>query len=216
MNRTLPRILFAALMLLSLACLLRAFPVPSAYPISWELKFEHSKLNRLVITPTGSTGAQAYWYMTFTVTNPGSQERKFLPVFELLTEDGRAIRSDDHIPAGVLETIRIREHKPHLEALNDVAGTIRVGDDQARESVAIWPEPNPRMGRFSVFVGGLSGEAVILKDEKGKAVERTLKDGKKEQIVLWKTLQMEYHMAGDEKYPGNDLVDLVEQRWVMR
>ena len=31
---------------------------------------------------------------------------------------------------------------------------------QARDSVAVWEEPDPDMGTFRIFVGGLSGEFV--------------------------------------------------------
>jgi hypothetical protein len=97
-----------------------------------------------------------------------------------------------------------------------MAGILRVGEDQAKEGVAIWREPSPKMGRFSIFATGLSGEAVILKDDKGKAVERTNPEGKKEPVVLWKTLEIDYLMPGDEKNPGNDVIELVEQKWIMR
>ncbi len=72
------------------------------------------------------------------------------------------------------------------------------------------------MGRFSIFVAGASGESVILKDDKGNAVERTNPEGKKEPVVLWKTLEVNYLVPGDEKDPGKDVVELVEQKWIMR
>jgi hypothetical protein len=81
--------------------------------------------------------------------------------------------------------------------------------------VVIWPEPNPDMGRFSILVTGLSGEAVILTDSKGETV---LKDegGKKSPVVLRKTLQLEYHLPGDGKLPQLSEVYPVEKQWVMR
>jgi hypothetical protein len=192
------------------------YPKPSAYPISWELKFEHSMPKRLVITPKGSQKAQAYWYMTYTVTNLGEQERQFLPVFELLTDDGKVIRSDNNVQTAVLEAIRIREKKPSLESVTEIGGVVRVGEDQARDGVAIWAEPMTDMSMFSVFLGGLSGEAVVLKDDKGQVVTREGKDGKKEPVVLHKTLKMDYHIPGDDRYPGKDEIDALEEQWVMR
>ena len=202
--------------LLCLAGLAMGAPQPSPYPISWELKFEHSMPKRVVVKPRGGQEPQAFWYITYTVTNLSSAEQNFLPVFELMTQDGQVIRSDSRIPQEVLETIRRREKNPHLESATEIAGTLRVGEDQARDGVAIWREPNPRMGRFIVFVTGLSGEAVILKDPKGNELTQVDKDGQKRPIVLWKSLQLDYHMPGDEKNPGNDVVELVERKWVMR
>ena len=109
----------------------------------------------------------------------------------MLANDGQVYRSDNNIPLTVLETIRIKEHNARLEGVNDIAGQLRVGEDQGREGVAIWREPDPKMGRFSIFVAGASGESVILKDDKGNAVERTNPEGKKEPVVLWKTLEVD-------------------------
>jgi hypothetical protein len=221
-----------------------AFPKPSPYPISWELKFDYGQPKRVVVTPPGSNSAQAYWYMTFTVTNLGDAERRFIPVLEMLTESGQVIRSDgkryesidgeirevkkwikvgeevkevpELIPPVVLEMIRAREKNPRLESVTEIASTIRLGEDQAREAVAIWPEPTPEMGRFTIFVTGLSGEAVVLSGEKGEPVMRTTKDGKKEPIILRKTLALTYQMYGDDQNPGGDPVEAVSKEWVMR
>jgi|SRR6185503_798684 len=194
----------------------QAFPQPSAYPISWDFKFEYQTPKRVVVRTAPGREPEAFWYVTFTVANLSRAEHHFLPRFEMLTNDGEVIRSDSNIPLGVLETIRIKEHNARLEGLNDIAGVLRVGEDQARDGVAIWREPHPKMGRFSIFVAGLSGEAVILKDDKGNPVEKTNPEGKKEPLVLWKTLELDYLMPGDEKNPGNDVIELVEQKWIMR
>ena len=193
-----------------------AFPQPSPYPVSWDLKFEYQTPKRIVVRTAPGRQPEAFWYMTFTVANLSREEHNFLPRFEMLTNDGEVIRSDKDIPLVVLETIRIKEHNARIEGLNDMAGILRVGEDQAKDGVAIWREPNPKMGRFSIFATGLSGEAVILKDDKGNAVERTNPEGKKEPVVLWKTLEIDYLMPGDEKNPGNDVIELVEQKWIMR
>ena len=63
---------------------------------------------------------------------------------------------------------------------------------------------------------GLSGESVILKDAKGNPVERKNPEGKMEPVVLWKTLQINYHIPDDDKFPGIDIIELEDQQWVMR
>ncbi|MGE5607658.1 MAG: hypothetical protein ACM359_00240 [Bacillota bacterium] len=216
MNRPRCCIVLSLAGLLCLAVSAGGYPKPSAYPISWELKFEHSTPKRLVITPKGAQKAQAYWYMTYTVTNLGDQEWRFLPVFELMTEDGKVIRSDNNVPPVALEAIRVREKNRSLESVTEIGGVIRAGEDQARDGVAIWPEPTPDMAMFSIFAGGLSGEGIVLKDDKGQVVTREAKDGKKEPVVLHKTLQMDFHIPGDDRYPGKDEIDVLDEQWVMR
>ena len=99
-----------------------------------------------------------------------------------------------------------------MEPFTLIGGELRLGEDQSKDGVAIWEEPTPRLGKFSIFVGGLSGEAVNLKNDKGEQVETA--DDKP--VILRKTLQLNYHVAGDEFYPGEDQVNENAEEWVMR
>src|SRR4051812_35912311 len=58
------------------------YPKPSPYPKSWELEFQHGLPKRVVVQTVGKP-AQAYWYMTYSVTNNTDKEQLFLPAFEL-------------------------------------------------------------------------------------------------------------------------------------
>jgi hypothetical protein len=209
--------LYKSLFFLALvACLtlpIRAgHPKPSVYPISWELKFEHSKAKRIVVNVPGSATPQAFWYMTYTVSNPTDQEQNFLPEFEMLTRDGKVIRSDNKISPTVLDAIKGRERNKSLQSALEIAGPLRAGEDQAKEGVAIWAEPDTRMGTFTIFVSGLSGEIAPLKDDNGQPV----KDKNDQPIILRKTLEVTYQVPGDEVYPGEDAVNEKSEGWVMR
>jgi hypothetical protein len=203
--------------LLVLAPLARAadepgsYPKPSPYPITWELKFKHSMPKRIVVNVPGGA-PQAYWYMTYTVTNNTGQERTFLPVFEMLTDDGKVIRSDRSLPYKVFTEIKAREKNKFLEHFTQIGGEIRLGEDEAKDGVAIWKEPMPEMGTFSIFLTGLSGEAARLKDAEGKDV----KDPDGQPIILRKTLQLNYFVRGDDVYPGLDEVNTRPEQWIMR
>jgi hypothetical protein len=206
--------LLATLAILTLfASTVRAeVPKPSPYPISWELKFKNSIPKRVVVEVPGERVPQPYWYITYTVTNKTNSEQTFLPVFQMLTNEGKVIESDRNIPLKVYEVIKSREANKYLEHPTKVAGTIRVGEGEAKDSIAIWPEPNPEMGQFSIFVSGLSGEAIILKDDKGEPMKN--KEGKP--VILYKTLQLNYFIRGDDVYPGEDEVNQNASTWVMR
>ena len=150
--------------------------------------------------------------MTYSVTNNSDQERSFLPVFEMLTEEGKVFRSDRNLPYQVFTDIKAREKNKFLEHFTQIGGEIRLGEDEARDGVAIWKEPGPEMGSFSIFLTGLSGEFARLKDAEGKDV----KDAKGEPVILRKTLQMNYFIRGDDVYPGLDEVNTRPEQWVMR
>jgi hypothetical protein len=217
-----PRLLILTSLLLSIATIVRAaadFPKPSPYPLSWELKFTHGTPKRIVVSVPNSISPLAYWYMTYTVTNNGDKEQNFLPQFELLTDNGKLIRSDVNIPQGVFNAIKAAEHDKYLEPVSSVTGQIRLGEAEARDSVAIWPESLPRMGHFSIFVTGLSGEAVMLKMIDGKYQKVDQADDMKnlkDLVILRKTLQLNFHIRGDEVYPGEDEVNTTGEEWIMR
>src|SRR4051794_14022674 len=188
------------------------YPKPSPYLISWELKFEHSQPQRIVVKSPNEPAPQAYWFMTYTVTNNSDREQTFLPVFEMVTQDGKIIRSDNRIPATVFDAIKHQVKAKSLEPFTKIGGDLLIGEDQTKDGVAIWKEPMSRMGQFSVYVQGLSGEAVNLKDDEGKEVKTA--DGKP--VILRKTLQLNYFIRGDEVYPGEDEVNANPEQWVMR
>src|SRR5215218_3768689 len=144
------------------------YPKPSPYPKTWQLDFTHGKPKRLVVTPEGSTVPKAFWYMTYTVTNNTNKEQLFLPAFELVSEDGKIYRNDINIPRGVFETIKKNEGSRFLQPAAAIGGELRVGESEGKDGVAIWPEPGPEMGTFSIFASGLSGETATMKGPDGK------------------------------------------------
>jgi hypothetical protein len=217
-----PRFLFLSLFAVAFAATAQAapdFPKPSPYPISWELKFTHGMPKRIVVSVPTSPSPLAYWYMTYTVTNDGDREQNFLPQFEMLTDNGHVIRSDVNIPQRVFDAIKNAEHDKYLESMSSVTGQIRLGEAEARDSVAIWPESLPRMGHFSIFITGLSGEAVMLKLVNGdyqKVDQADDMKNLKDLVILRKTLQLNFFIRGDEVYPGEDEVNQKDEEWIMR
>lgn len=223
-TRLLPCVALAAAFLLCLTVTDRAFsyPKPSINRIAWELDFQYTTPTRITVKAAGADGPRAYWYMPFTVTNLTQDEQPFLPVIELLDDKGKLHKSDQNIPKEVFEEIKKREGKKLMEPLSKVSGRLLVGADQARDSVAIWPEPVERMGSFTIFVSGLSGEAVWYKDGKetpakdikwfGDAAAKADAAGE----ILRKTLQLDYQVPGDEFYQGRDKILEKDKRWVMR
>jgi hypothetical protein len=204
MRRFLP-LTVVALVVAALAPAIRAeYPKPSPYPKTWELDFVHGKPQRVVVQDAQSNAPRAYWYMTYQVTNNTNDEQPFLPAFELVTQDGRVIRNDFKIPRVVFDEIKKREGAKYLEPAALIAGQLRIGKDQAKDGVAIWPEPSPEMGQFSIYVSGLSGEIAQVKGATTKPV------------ILHKTLQLNYLIRGDEVYPGEDEVNENPSQWVMR
>src|SRR6185312_5605078 len=131
-------------------------------------------------------------------------EQLFLPSFDMALEDGRIVRDDVKIPKVVFDAIKKREGAKFLEPAPLIGGQLRIGPDQAKDGVAIWPEVTLKMGHFSIFCSGLSGETATVKGPDGK------------DVILRKTLQLNYLIRGDDIYPGEDEVNENPQQWVMR
>ena len=80
------------------------------------------------------------------------------------------------------------------------------------------------MGTFDVFVGGLSGEYVIMKRVSGrfvpvdrrKAAEELKGVPEEERLTLRKTLQLTFQIPGDNVRPGEDPVLKKGEKWIMR
>jgi hypothetical protein len=203
------------------------YPVPSPYPVSWELKFEHATPHRISVDVNDSIVPKAYWYMTYTVTNNTDKERDFYPQMDLLTADGNVHKSDEKVPKKVFEEIKLAVDNKFLEPYTSISGPIRLGPAEARDGVAVWAETLPRMEHFSIFVTGLCGEAVILKRVDGKLVKVDQAEDvyskeneddllKKGLIIMRKTLQLNFFIRGDEVYPGEDVVNKDTEAWIMR
>ncbi len=196
------------------------YPVPSPYLIAWQLDYKHGLPTRIAVDVPGAATPQGYWYMTYTVTNNTDKEQRFYPELDLMTDDGKLHMADRNIPQRAFDEIKGAERNPRLESFLTLNGPVRLGPAEARDGVAIWPETNLRMDHFSVFVAGLSGEAVTLKKgSDGKMVKATAADqlqGPAGLVVLRKTLQLNFFIRGDEVFPGEDQVNVDNEEWVMR
>jgi hypothetical protein len=197
-----------------------AYPQPSPFPVSWELKFQHSLPKRIVVTLPGDAAPTAFWYVTYSVLNQSDQltnynpdfdkERVFYPLFIMRTQDGKLLPANDGIHPLVYDAIKSFERIKYLEDPTQMGGRILLGEDQVRESVAIWKEPTQRMGSFQIFASGMWGETALAKDSDGNP----LKDAKGDPIVLHKTLDMSYHVDGDATHFAP--VRSVSEKFVMR
>jgi len=206
--------IIAALLLANSALVAEArkFPEPSPFPISWELDFKHSAPRRIIVDAPGASTPMAYWYMTYTVTNRTGIEQNFFPMFELVAADGKAYKGDFLISDEVFNVIKKRENNPLLEKAEKLGGELRQGEDQAKDGVVIWKEPPSSMRTFNIYVYGLSGEHVIMKDDDGKTISD--KDGP---VILRKTLELTYSIRGGTgAYVEPNQIESKPERWVMR
>ncbi len=241
-QRTLFGMTLLASMMFSAA--VQAAPEPSAAPESWELSLEPSPPTRIQVK-LGS-GVRTYWYILYTVTNNSFEDVDFHP------EIARVAEIESEVPADlaasmpdkaarisvepaivglhpkVFAAIKKRHAKTHPFLAEPVKAItrLRVGKDNALTSVLVFPDLNPRVSKFTVYFGGLSGERIIKRNPSYRSIPAT--DGRKgatsggaeeknpKFFVLRKTLAMPYTLPGDERTRRSATPVLGRMGWVMR
>ena len=123
------------------------------------------------------------------------------------------------IPTGVFDAIKDREGKKLLQPLAQAAGPVHSGEDMAKDSVAIWPEPQGRLEGFTIFASGLSGEFLYMTKVNGEYQPRKADDPPKEgdgSIRLVKTLELDYQVPGDVTAGNVQAIPQGSEKWIMR
>jgi hypothetical protein len=203
---------------------------PAAIPTTWELEFKFLDPRRIEVQVPGSSRADVYWYVAYTVTNPGPRSQRFFPIFQIVTEDLRVYDTDMGINPLVFEAIRQRHAITHkyLVEPSKAIGALLTGDDNARESVAIWRDIDLTLNSFTVYVAGLSGETryvanpshdpnrpeTVRKAEADGATRET--DVNPKSFALRKTLEIRYNLPGSPQARPGVLPERAGARWIMR
>lgn len=203
---------------------------PSPIAIAWEIKFDFVDLKRLPVVSPETGEESIYWYMVYTANNTSDRTQHFFPMFRIVTEDLRIMESDMGIDPFVFDRIKEQYRKtyPYLVPPNRAIGKLMSGDDNARESVAIWPQIDLNVNQFAIYVSGLSGERRFVRNpsydaSKPETVTVTGSDGRQiEQTVnpkfftLRKTLKIPYNLPGSPDTRIRAEPQRGKPEWIMR
>jgi hypothetical protein len=184
---------------------------------------------RAILVPVdGQPKGKLFWYLKYTVTNHNRDKAGrpidllFNPEFVLYTDTGELIRARSVDFGAVYESILKVENDPLMVSPDGMRGKLLFGADNARTSVAIWPDFDPKSGQFDIFVGGLSGESKavqlaqpITEEEIVDSTGRT-RPVTRTKVVLSKTLQLTYSVPGEAAARRTIAPQLVDKTWVMR
>jgi hypothetical protein len=205
-------------------------PSPSPAPTTWEFDFTHEPPQRIEVLLEGDEAPTTYWYMLYTVRNPGLRTQRFFPTFELVTDDLTVLHTDVGISPLVFNAIKERHRRthPYLVPPAEAIGPLKIGDDNAIESVAIWRADELTGNSFDVFVAGLSGETRIIPNpayDPDQPASTTIEDaqGNEREIsvnprnfTLRKTLQLTFRLPGSETARRQVKPVPAGRRWILR
>ncbi|HSW47051.1 MAG TPA: hypothetical protein VLM89_15920 [Phycisphaerae bacterium] len=192
-------------------------PAPAIAPTSWELRFRYHDPQRVAVMVPGRPEPVVYWYMLYSVENPGDKEIDFYPRFDLVTDTLKVVHGEIKVSPEAFQAIQRRSNNPLLVTPEKALGTLRCGQDQARHSVAIWRDFDPQARTFTVFVSGLSGEF--------KRVPNPIYDpnkpedaGNKRFFLLRKTLEIPYKLPAGVSERAVAVPQRLpeQQKWIMR
>jgi len=130
----------------------------------------------------------------------------WIPEVVITSDRGHVVVAGRNVSANVFAAIKEKEGNPLLEHPDKVVGKILIGEDYARESVAIWPAFDEDVDKLTIFVAGLSGETAVIEDPANPEKE----------IVLRKNYMIEYEVPGTEEHPQKQSVKMIGSKWVMR
>jgi len=221
-NRVKNKIGYTALLSgICIACLWSApaasAPKPAVIPPqgTWQLKIElHGLPQMLRFRLSGDTTPKSYWYLLYTINNTTGQDVGFFPRFELLTDTLQLNPGGNKARRWVFEAIQKRYQSsiPLLESQDQVTERILQGQDNARDSVALLEDFDPKANRVKILIAGLSNETTLVPHP----TEIDPKTNKPKEILLRKTLMLEYKVAGDSLNPSQRTLLYRDRKWIMR
>ena len=203
----------------------------------WFLEFKFKPVRMLWIDipqPSGKMQRKLIWYLVYTVTNPGKAMHpsraddgtykvapvdkpiRFIPEFLLESHEFGKMYPDRVIPAA-MGPIRRRED-PNRTFYNSVQLTREIAVGETFWGVATWESIDPRIDRFSIYVGGLTN-AYRWRDKPGafKAGDPIGKGRRLERKVL----KLNFWRPGDEYYQNEKEIRYgipgeVDYEWLYR
>lgn len=195
----------------------QAAPQPDKASRTWELDCHFHDPERMVITLPGDSEPTTFWYLLYTVSNDTGQDVDFYPAFELVTDTFKVVRGGDRIHPLVVDAIRARHKKQYPFFVDPLKATGRLlqGEDNARTSAAVFRNFDPTANRFTIYVAGLSGEVVRLRNP---AFDPEVPESETNSrfFTLRKSLGITYDLPGDPQTRKLATPTRVKMEWVMR
>ncbi len=214
---------FATLLLACLICPqpTQAVPEPSAVPTAWQLDVSYDKPMPIRIVDPQTGLEETYWFFRYQVVNRTGQDRIFVPRILLYTDTGQTVQAGKGIALSVVNKIKQEIRDSIARNMTAMTGRLLQGEDNSKRGIAVFRDFDPKAAKFDLFLGGLSGETATAQlpvevtvtemTATGELVEKQTRE-----IVLSKTLRLQFNVAGNRKTREGLEAFLYSKDWVMR
>jgi len=186
-----------------------ASPEPALVSKSWEFKVSFSTPKAIAVRNLQGE-YEWFWYMAYKVVNNSGQERLFIPDITIASDQGDIMPAGKNVRTAVFDDIKKHLGNKLLDSPTSVVGQLLQGEDNAKESVAIWPASKHNIDRISIFFAGLSGETIVVTAPDPADTSKTL------ETLVTKTLMIDYELPGFPISPQDQTVQYKGQKWIMR
>ncbi len=175
---------------------------------TWQLDFRPGPL-RVYVDPFSG---EAFWFMTYEVSNRSGRERMWAPRIELQSDAGEIQPSGQGVPRLVTEDLqrtlsseRSRRRTDKVLDQNQVIGPITTGPEHSREGLVVWRVADPTITELTVYVGGVTNHReTVSHPETG------------EPVVLRRNRALRFTTPGEIVLLEGTPIEPTSQEWVLR
>lgn len=175
---------------------------------TWQLDFKPGPL-RVYVDPYSG---EAYWYLTYEVSNRSGRERMWAPRIDLQTDAGQVQESGQGVPRLVtqdlqrtLSSARSERRTDKVLDQNQVIGPIVAGPEHAREGLVVWRIEDPTVTELSIYVAGVTNHReTATHPETG------------EPVALRRTRALRFVTPGELALLEGSPIEVSSQEWVLR
>lgn len=172
---------------------------PEAAPGQWQLEFTPGDL-RVYTDPQTN---QHFWYFTYKVVNRTGQDRWWAPKFELLEDHGKVRRSGQNVDPIIMKRVEALIGNRLIADQYQVLGEIKQGEEHAKEGFVVWSDDDLRATELHLFIRGMSSEMQKVQTKEGE-------------VMMYKTLKLDYRVPGDPAERGGEPVPCEHREWILR
>lgn len=183
----------------------------------WQLDFEFHDPQRITFRAPGSGKATTYWYVLYRVTNNSGRDVQFYPSFRLVTDTLKVVEGGADVHPRVFDLVVARHGReyPFLTTPAKAIGLLLQGEDNARSSVIVFREFDPKADSFSLFISGLSGKVERIGNPAFDVNREEAPDNPRF-FLLRRTLAVTYNIPGDPGTRRSSTPVRRNREWLMR
>jgi hypothetical protein len=183
---------------------------------SWELEVEFADPQRITV-PLPGVGEETYWYVIYRVVNRTGRDVAFFPSFRIVTNTLQVVDGGDGVRPEVYDRIAAlhRQQFPFFSPPAKITGTLLQGQENARESAAVFKTFTPEASSLTLYMSGFAGR-IDRQTNPAFDVNKPESDDNPRSFLFRRTLAVTYDLPGDPQTRAFARPVRRNREWVMR